>query len=76
MNNHKYFIKNNKILLKSEQRLKSEGLNVFTEEINEIALSSNDDKRIQSILIYTYAYRMSKDLVSEKEEIECNKITK
>ena len=37
MNNHKYFIKNNKILLKSEQRFKSEGLNVFTEEINEIA---------------------------------------
>ena len=54
----------------------SEKHNVFTEEINEIALSSNDDKRIQSILIYTYAYRMSKDLVSEKEEIECNKITK
>ena len=31
--------------------------NVFTEEINKIALSSNDDKRMQSIdLIETYTY--------------------
>ena len=31
-------------------------LNVFTEEINKIALSSNDDKRMQSIdSIETYA---------------------
>ena len=40
----------------------------MTEEINKIALSSNnDDKRIQSIdLIETYTYGMSKDLKSEK----------
>ena len=38
---------------------------------NNIALSSNDDKRIQSIdSIETYAYATSKDLVSEKEEIK------
>ena len=31
--------------------------NVFTEEINKISLSSNDDKRMQSIyLTKTYAY--------------------
>ena len=42
-------------------------------EINKIVLSSFDDKRIQSIdSIETYAYRMSKDLGSEKEEIKCN----
>ena len=41
--------------------------NVFTEEINKIALSSNDDKRMQSIApIETDAYGRSKDLVSEK----------
>ena len=52
-------------------------MHVFTEEINKIALSSNDDKRMQSIdLIETYAYGMSKDLVSEKEETECNNIIK
>ena len=32
---------------------------------------------MQSIdLIETYAYRASKDLVSEKEEIKCNSIVK
>ena len=49
----------------------------FTEQINKIALSSNDDKRIQSIdLIETYAYGMNKDLVCKKEEIECNNTIK
>ena len=44
---------------------------VFTEEINKIALSSDDDKRIQSInSIETYAYGMSKDLVCKKEKIK------
>ena len=39
-------------------------MHVFTEEINKIALSSNDDKRMQSInSIETYAYGMNKDLV-------------
>ena len=45
----KEFIKNNKLILKTQQRFRSEKHNVFTEEINEIALSSNHDKRIQSI---------------------------
>ena len=58
--------KNNKSLLKIPQRFKSEMQNVFTEEINKTALSSNDDKRMQSIdLIETYAYGTSKDLVSD-----------
>ena len=49
----------------------------FTEEIDKIPLSSNNDKRMQSIdLIETYAYRTSKDLVSEKEESKCNNIMK
>ena len=51
--------------------------NVFIEEINKITLVSNDIKRMQEIdLIETYAYGMSKGLVSEKEEIKCNKIIK
>ena len=50
---------------------------VFTEEIKKIALSSNDDKTMKSIdSIETYAYGMSKDLVSEKEEAKCNNIVK
>ena len=55
---------NNKLLLKSQQRFKCERHNVFAEEINKIALSSNDDERIQSIdFIDTYAHGMSKDLI-------------
>ena len=74
---YKEFIKNYKLLLKARQRFKSERLNVFTEENNNIALSSNNHKRIQSIdSIETYAYGTSQDLVSEKEEIKCNNIIK
>ena len=47
--NHKEFIKNNISILKIHPSFKSETYNVFTEEINKIALSSNDDKRMQSI---------------------------
>ena len=54
---------------KTQQRFKNKWHNVFTEEINKIALSSNDDKRMQSIdSIETYAYGTSKDLVSEKKK--------
>ena len=43
----------------------------FTEEINKIALSSNDDKRMQSIdSTETYAHEMSEDLICKKEKIE------
>ena len=60
----------NKLILKTQQRFKSDRHNVFTEEIIKIALSLNDDKRLQSIdLIETYAYGTSKDLICEKEEI-------
>ena len=36
-------------MLKTQQRLKSERHNIFTEEINKIALSSNDEERMKSI---------------------------
>ena len=39
---HKEFIRNNKLKLKTHQRFKSERPNVFTEEINKIALSLDD----------------------------------
>ena len=38
---------NYKIMLKSQQRLKSDYDNLYTEQINKFALSSNDDKRLQ-----------------------------
>ena len=61
----KEFIKNNKLILKTKQRFRSEKHNVYTEEINKVVLSSNDDERMQSIdSIETYAHGISKDLVS------------
>ena len=65
--NHKKFLRNNKSILKTQQRFKIERHNFFTEEINKIVLSSNDDKRMQSVdSIERYPYGTSKDLVSEK----------
>ena len=66
-----------KKISKTQQAFKSERHNIFTEEINKIAFSSNGDKRMHSIdSIETYAYGTSKDLVSEKEVIKCNNIIK
>ena len=39
---------NDKIILKSQQRFKSDHHKVYTEEVEKIALSSNDDKRLQT----------------------------
>ena len=44
-NDYKDCLLNNEIILKSQQRFKRERHNVYTEEINKTALSSNDDKR-------------------------------
>ena len=46
-------------MLKSQQRFKSENHEVYTENINNITLSSNDDKRIvnlDGIRSYPYGY--------------------
>ena len=48
---------NNEIILKSQQRFKSKAHSVNKEEVNKIALSSNDDKRLQAYDgITTYPY--------------------
>ena len=59
---------NDKIILQSEQRFKSDHHNVYTEQINKIALSSNDDKRLQiSDRITTYPYGTNPTKVCENE---------
>ena len=72
----KEFVKN-KTILKPQPRFKSEMHNVFTEVINKIALSTNDDKIIQSVhAIETYAYGTSEDIIHVKEKIKrCNIVT-
>ena len=73
----KEFIKNKKIILKTQQRFRSEKHNLFTEEINNIALSSNHRKIMQSIdSIESYVYGINKDLVCNREEINSNNVIK
>ena len=55
--NYKGCLFNNKIILQWQQRFKSDYHNVYTEKINKIALSSYDDKRLQTLdKATTYPY--------------------
>ena len=66
--NYKDCLFNDKIILKSQQRFKSDHHNVYTEEINKIALSSNDDKRLQTFdRVTTYPYGTNAFKVCESE---------
>ena len=66
-------MKNNKLILNTQQRFRSVTQISFTKEINKITLTSNGDERTQSISsIETYAYGTRKDLVWKKEEIKCS----
>ena len=48
---------NDKIILKSQQRFKGDHHKVYTEQVNNIALSSHVDKRLQTFDgIETYPY--------------------
>ena len=55
--NHKDCLFNGEATLKSQQRFKSDHHKVYTEEVNKIALSSDDDKRLQTFnRVTTYPY--------------------
>ena len=59
---------NDKIILKSQIRFKSDCHNVCTEQINDIELSSNDDKRLEIFeKITTYPYRTNAFKVCESQ---------
>ena len=61
-------LRNYKIILKSQQRFKSNHHKVYTEEVNKIALSNNDDKRLQTHdKITTYPYGTNAIKVCESE---------
>ena len=69
--NYKDCLFNDKIILKSQQRFKSDHHKVYTEEINKIALSSSDDQRLQtSDRIKTYPYETNTFKVCESEMLE------
>ena len=65
-NNYKIFLLKDEVVLKSQQRFRSKGHDVYTENINKIALSSNDDKRLiasDKITNYPYGYKGKQALV-------------
>ena len=59
-NDYKKCLLNDEVVLKSQQRFNSKKHDVYTENINKIALSNNDDKRIiasHKITSYPYGYK-------------------
>ena len=59
-NDYKSCLLKDEVILKSQQRFISKKHDVYTESINKIALSNNDDKRIVSsdkITSYPYGYK-------------------
>ena len=55
--NYKDSLFNDKVIIRSQQRFRSDHHRVYTEEVNKIALSSNDDKRIQTFdKVSTFPY--------------------
>ena len=58
----------NETILRSQQRFKSDHHTVYKEEVNKIAISSNDDKRLQTYdKITTYSHGTHAFKVCESE---------
>ena len=67
-NNYLDSLVKNKVLYRSQQRFRSDHHKVYTEEVNKFALSSNDDKRIQTFdRVTTYPYGTTVFTVCENE---------
>ena len=62
--NYKDSLFNNKTILKSQLRFKSDHHNVYTEEVNKIALNSNDYKRLSKHLIELQHIHMEQMLLN------------
>ena len=65
---------NDEVIIRSQQRFRSYNHKVYTEEVNKIALSSNDDKRIQTYdKVTTFPYGTNVFKVCENEMLSKNK---
>ena len=76
LGNYKDSLFNNETIIRSQLRFKSDHHNVYTEELNKIALSSSDNKRLQRFdRVTTYPYGTNAFKVCETEmlsKIHCN----
>ena len=60
-----------KTVYKSQQRFKSYNHDVYTEEVSKIALSANEDKRLQTYdRIKTYPYGTNAFTVCERKMLK------
>ena len=72
--NYKDALFNDKIIIRSQQRFRSYNHKVYTEEVNKIALSSNDDEwiqtcdRVTTFLYGTNAFKMCKNEMLFKKD--------
>ena len=67
---------NDEVIIKSQQRFRSDHHRVYTEEVNKIALSSNDDKRLQTFdKVTTFPYGTNVFKVCESEMLSKNKLS-
>ena len=68
LENYKKSLFNSEIVLKSQQRSKSDHHKVYTEEFNKIALSNKDDERLHTFdRIATYPHGSNAFKVCESE---------
>ena len=66
--NYKDSLFNNNTILRLQLRFKSDLHIMYTEEVNKIAISSNDDKRLQTFdKVTTYPYETNAFKVCESE---------
>ena len=64
--NYKDCLFNIKTVQRSQERFKSYYHNMYTKEVNETALSSNDDKRLQTFdMITTYPYGTNEMMIKQ-----------
>ena len=72
--NYKDSLFNNKTIMQSRLKFKSDHHNVYVEEVNKIALNSNDNKRLQTFdRVRTYLYGTNAFKIRESEML--NKIS-
>ena len=65
---------NDEVIIRSQQRFRSDHHRVYTEEVNKIALSSNDDKRLQTFdKVTTFPYGTIAFKLCESEMLSKNK---
>ena len=77
--NYRDSLFNNKIIMRTQTRFKSDHHDIYTEEINKIVLNYTDDKRLQAfdgITTYPYGSNAFKvcesEMLTKKEAIKLN----